>query len=36
MKIAEKLATKTRLGPITGRQLTRSSSATETPVTAER
>jgi hypothetical protein len=36
MKIAEKLATKSRLGPSTRRQLAFSSSFGETPVTAER
>ena len=36
MKIAEKLATKSRLGPSTRRQPALSSSAAETPVTAER
>ena len=36
MKIAEKLATKSRLGPSTRRQPASSSSAAETPVTAER
>ena len=36
MKIAEKLATKSRLGPSTRRQSASSSSAAETPVTAER
>ncbi len=36
MKIAEKLATKRRLGPRTRRQLALSSSPAETPVTAER
>ena len=36
MKIAEKLATKSRLGPSTRRQPASSSSAAETPLTAER
>ena len=36
MKIVEKLATKSRLGPSTRRQSASSSSAAETPVTAER
>jgi len=36
MKIAEKLPTKIRLGPTTRRQSASSSSAAETPVTAER
>ena len=36
MKIAEKLATKSRLGPRTRRQPALSSSAAETPLTAER
>ena len=36
MKIAEKLATKSRLGPSTRRQPASSSSSAETPVTAER
>ena len=36
MKIAEKLPTKSRLGTSTRRQPASSSSAAETPVTAER
>ena len=36
MKIAEKLATKSRLGTSTRRQPASSSSAAETPLTAER
>ena len=36
MKIAEKLATKRRLGPRTRRQPALSSSAADTPVTADR
>ena len=36
MKIAEKLATKSRLGPSTRRQPALSSSLAETPLTAER